>query len=320
MTAPTHRDREAPALVPLDPRAHTDTVWQLARDRDLAALGRAETTRAWITGRLTAPGLDARSDARLLPGPDGGPVGAVWLSSASGVSGWTAELVLGPDASADDGARLLAFAEERCAELLAGGEGELSCFVSEGEKAARAALHSRGFGSPHPYCRMAVTLDGELPRVPGVPGVVVRPLDGEQDLRTFHRVKNTAFAAEEAGKSEDGFDTWLEWWRTDPGVDPAQCALLEADGTAVGFANITDRMLDSRQAAYVRQIGVVPQARQRGLGSLLLLSVMHASRSRGRTAMVLTVDTANTPALALYHRLGWQVEARFDDFRRTVTR
>ncbi|MEU8673387.1 GNAT family N-acetyltransferase [Streptomyces sp. NPDC048560] len=318
MTAPARRVRET--LVPLDPCAHTDTVWQLARDRDLAALGRAETTRAWIAGRLTAPGLDARSEGRLLPGPDGSPVGAVWVSSTSGVSGWTAELVLGPDASVDDGALLLDFAERRCAALLAGDEGELSCFVSEGEKAARDALRARGFGSPHPYHRMAVTLDGGLPPVPRVPGTAVRPLAGEQDLRTFHEVKNRAFAAEEAGKSEDGFDTWLEWWRTDPGVDPAQCALLEADGRAVGFANITDRMAQSRQAAYVRQIGVVPQARQRGLGSLLLLSVMHASMSRGRTAMVLTVDADNAPALALYRRLGWQVEARFDDFRRTVTR
>ncbi|MGW8884020.1 GNAT family N-acetyltransferase [Streptomyces sp. NPDC055749] len=312
-----------PALLPLDPSAHTDTVWRLAHDRDLAALGRAETTRAWIAGRLTAPGIDARSDARLLPGPDGRPVGAVWLSSASGVSGWTAELVLGPEATAEDGSRLLEFAERRCGELLARGGlpagGELSCFVSEGEKAARAALDQRGFGSPHPYYRMAVTLDGELPQLPAaVPGTVARPLDGEQDLRTFHEVKNRAFAAEEAGKSEDGFDTWLEWWRTDPGVDPSQCALLEADGTAVGFANITDRMLDSRNAAYVRQIGIAPEARQRGLGSLLLLSVMHASRRRGRTAMVLTVDTDNAPALALYERLGWQVESRFDDFRRTV--
>ncbi|QNE74928.1 GNAT family N-acetyltransferase [Streptomyces finlayi] len=320
MTAPAPGDRGAPGLVPLDPDAHTETVWRLARERDLAALGREETTRAWITGRLTAPGLDARRDARLLPGADGRPVGAVWLSSASGIAGWTVELVLGPDATADDGARLLEFAERRCGEQPAGGEGELSCFVSEGEQAARAALHSRGYGSPHPYYRMAVTLDDALPQPPDVPGAVVRHLDGERDFRTFHAVKNTAYAAEEAGKSEDGFDTWLEWWRTDPGVAPAQCALLEVDGTAVGFANITDRMLESRDAAYVRQIGVAPHARQRGLGSLLLLSVMHASRSRGRTAMVLTVDTANAPALALYQRLGWRVETRFDDFRRTVTR
>ncbi|WP_328905869.1 GNAT family N-acetyltransferase [Streptomyces sp. NBC_00234] len=320
MTGPVHRAGDTPSLVPLDPRTHTDAVWRLARERDRAALGKEETTHAWITGRLTAPGLNAPSDGRLLYGPDGRPVGAVWLSSASGISGWTAELVLGPDATAEDAGLLLDFAGRRCGELLAGGEGELSCFVSEGEKTARAALHTRGFGSPHPYYRMAVTLDEALPRLPVVPGAVVRPLDGEQDLRTFHAVKNRAYAAEEAGKSEDGFDTWLEWWTTDPGVDPAQCALLEVDGTAVGFANITDRMRDSRDAAYVRQIGVAPQARQRGLGSLLLLSVMHASRRRGRTAMVLTVDTANTPALALYHRLGWQVEARFDDFRRTVTR
>ncbi|MER6998120.1 GNAT family N-acetyltransferase [Streptomyces sp. NPDC000410] len=312
----------ASALIPVDPGAHTDVIWQLARDRDLAALGRVETTRAWIAGRLSTPGLDPRHYARLLPGPDGEPVGALWLSSASGVSGWAAELVLGPRGSAADGARLLSFAELRCGEILAGrqGDGELSCFVSEGEKAAREALRTCGFGSPHGYYRMAVTLDGELPPAGPVPGAVVRAPLGEPDLRTFHAVKNSAYSAEEAGKREDEFGTWLEGWRTAPGVDPAQCALLETDGTAVGFANITDRMLDSRNAAYVQQIGVVPQARQRGLGSLLLLSVMHEARRRGRTGMVLTVDTANSPALALYRRLGWRVESRFDDFRRALVR
>ncbi|MEU5345596.1 MULTISPECIES: GNAT family N-acetyltransferase [unclassified Streptomyces] len=324
-----------PALVPIDPHAHTDTLWRLARDRDLAALGRVETARSWIAGRLASPGLDPRRDARLLQGADGEAVGALLLSSSSGVAGWTAELVLGPRGTAADGAELLSFAERRCGEILAeraretgeGGaeaqgqgesEGELSCFVSEEEKAARTALDTCGFGSPHAYYRMAVALDGPLPQAGVRPDAVVRPLRGEGDLRTFHSVKNSAFSAEEAGKREDGFETWLRWWKADPGVDPSQCALLEADGTAVGFANITDRMLDSRNAAYVRQIGVVPQARQRGLGSLLLLSVMHEAQRRGRTAMALTVDTANSPALALYRRLGWRVESRFDDFRRTV--
>jgi N-acetyltransferase len=325
VTAPLSRVEEAPALIPVDPDRHGDTIWRLARARDLAALGRVETTRSWIAGRLTAPGVEPRRDARLQPGPGPGTeaVGAVCVSGSSGVSGWNADLVLGPRATAADGAGLLSFAERRCRELLAqqseeASEAELSCFVSEGEHTARAALHACGFGSPRPYYRMAVALEDGLPQPRAVPGVVVRPPRDERDLRTFHRVKNSAFSSEEAGKQEDGFATWLRWWKTDPGVDPAQCALLEADGAAVGFANITDRMLDSRQAAYVRQIGVVPEARRRGLGRLLLSSVMHEAQRRGRTAMVLTVDAANAPALALYRRLGWQVESRFDDFHRMV--
>ncbi|GHH81151.1 hypothetical protein GCM10018793_38000 [Streptomyces sulfonofaciens] len=336
MTAPVRRDGTARALVPVDPGAHTDAIWRLARHRDLAALGRVETTRPWIAGRLTAPGLDPERDTRLLRDGAGEAVGAVWLNSSSGVAGWTAELVLGPRATVADGVGLLSFAEQRCGELLARGagrgqdpggggdgartasEGRLSCFVSEGETTARAALDACGFGSPHAYHRMSVALDGGLARTSPVPGAAVRPLRTEQDLRTFHAVKNSAFSAEEAGKCEDSFESWRQWWQADPGVDPAQCALLEADGTAVGFANITDRMRDSRNAAYVRQIGVVPEARKQGLGSLLLLSVMHRARRHGRTAMVLTVDAANLPALALYRRLGWQVESRFDDFERAV--
>ncbi|MGW0737771.1 N-acetyltransferase family protein [Streptomyces sp. NPDC002851] len=338
MTAPASGVAGEPAPVPVDPGLHADTIWRLARARDRAALGREETTWAWIVGRLTAPGLDPPRDARLLPGPDGEPVGAVWVSGTSGVAGWNAELVLGPRATEADGVRLLSFAEHRCRELLTerpgdpgqsvhatqapevpeAPEAELSCFVSEGEHTARAALHTRGFGSPHPYHRMAVTLDDGLPPAEPVPGAAARPLRDERDLRLFHAVKNRAYSAEEAGKQEDEFTTWVRAWQAAPGVDPAQCALLEADGAVVGFANITDRMLESRRAAYVQQIGIVPEARKRGLGQLLLSWVMDAARRRGRTAMVLTVDTENSPALALYRRLGWQVESRFDDFRRTV--
>lgn len=315
MTAPGIR--ETTDLLPIDPEAHLDAVWRLARERDRAALGRVETTRSWIEGRLTAPGANPRSDARMRLGPDGEPVGAVWVSRTSGVAGRTAELVLGPHATVSDGVELLSFAERRCREADAVGT-ELSCFVSAEEHTAREALRRCGFGSPRAYHRMAVALDGDLPSIDPAPGVVVRPPRGEEDMRAFHRVKNGAFSAEEAGKEEDGFAAWLRWWRADPGVDPAQCALLELEGSAVGFANVTDRMRDSRDAAYVRQIGVVPEARRRGLGRRLLLSTMHEARRRGRSAMVLTVDAANLPAFALYRGLGWEVEARFDDFHRTI--
>ncbi|WP_392668402.1 GNAT family N-acetyltransferase [Streptomyces sp. LN785] len=317
------RVRRTPYLHPLDPTVHTDAVWRLARARDLAALGRVETTRGWIAGRLTAPGADPARDARLCLGPGGDMVGAAWVGRTSGVAGRVVELVLGPEATRADGTGLLDFAVTRCRETLGGPDGveqaTLSCFVSEGEHTTRAALRDHGFGSPRAYHRMSVAPDGPLPPVPAVPGAVVRPLREEADLRAFHRAKNQAYAAEEAGKEEDSFDAWARWYRSDPGVDPEQCALLELDGRVVGFVNITDRMLDSRGVAYVRQLGIDPSVRGRGLGAVLLRWTLGEARRRGRTGMVLTVDQENVRARALYRRLGWRVESRWDDVRRTVT-
>ncbi|MFB8119572.1 GNAT family N-acetyltransferase [Streptomyces sp. NPDC056465] len=315
-------DGRTPGLRLLDPAVHTDTVWELARARDLAALGREETTRGWIAGRLTAPGADPARDARLCLGHGGGVVGAAWVSRTSGVAGWVVELVLGPRATGADGRELLDFAVTRCLEGLGGPDGAepatLSCFTSEGEHSTRAALRDHGFGSPRGYDRMSVALDGILTPVPAVPGAVVRPLREEADLRDFHRAKNQAYAAEEAGKEEDSYEAWSQWYRSDPGVDPEQCALLELDGRVVGFVNITDRMLDSRGVAYVRQLGIDPSVRGRGLGAVLLGWALGEARRRGRTGMVLTVDQENTRARALYRRLGWRVESRWDDVRRTV--
>ncbi|MFD9742515.1 GNAT family N-acetyltransferase [[Kitasatospora] papulosa] len=317
------RVHRTPELRPLDPAVHTDIVRDLARARDLAALGHEETTRRWIAGRLTAPGVDPARDARLCLGSGGEVTGAAWAGRTSGVAGWVVELVLGPRATVSDGRGLLDFAVARCREGLGGPDGSerasLSCFTSEGEYTTRAALRDHGFGSPRGYDRMSVALDGTPAPVPAVPGAVVRPLREEADLRAFHRAKNQAYAAEEAGKEEDSFDAWSRWYRSDPGVAPEQCALLELDGDVVGFVNVTDRMLESRGVAYVRQLGIDPSVRGRGLGAVLLGWALDEARRRGRTGMVLTVDRENVRARALYRRLGWRVESRWDDVRRTVT-
>ncbi|AEW99103.1 GNAT family N-acetyltransferase [Streptantibioticus cattleyicolor] len=309
-------------LVPIRPADHLPALVRLAADRDRAALGRVEVGATWIAGRLAAPGLDPEHDTALLTGSDGQVAGAVWLSRSSGRSAWDAELLLAPHATPDDAASLLDFAHRRCRTIAAGrpeGEVCLSCFVSERETALRIALSAYGFAAPRPYLRMSVPLGGATAGEPPVPGAVVRVPEGEAGLRAFHAVKNRAFSAEEAGMEPDGFEEWLRWTGADPGADPSQRALLELDGEPVGFANVTDRMAQTRGAAYLRQIGVLPRMRGRRLGAFLLRSVMAAARARGRGEMVLTVDTGNRAGLALYRATGWREESRFYDYAYRVT-
>ena len=68
----------------------------------------------------------------------------------------------------------------------------------------------------------------------------------------------------------------------------------------VGFALV--RM--SGEECEVLSIGVIPDARRRGVGRALLGSVARHAASRGATSMVLEVAEDNAPAMGLYHSLG----------------
>jgi ribosomal-protein-alanine N-acetyltransferase len=58
--------------------------------------------------------------------------------------------------------------------------------------------------------------------------------------------------------------------------------------------------------AEVLTIAVPPWARRRGVGRALMAAAMGAARAAGARVMFLEVDVANTPAVALYERLGFE--------------
>jgi ribosomal protein S18 acetylase RimI-like enzyme len=53
-------------------------------------------------------------------------------------------------------------------------------------------------------------------------------------------------------------------------------------------------------------VGLVPQARGRGLGTHLVNQAMHTALEQGATRLTLTVDFRNAPALRMYERLEFQ--------------
>ena len=53
-------------------------------------------------------------------------------------------------------------------------------------------------------------------------------------------------------------------------------------------------------------LGVVPEARGRGLGRQLAIKALRAARSGGATQLTLAVDARNFPAWHLYARLGFE--------------
>ena len=79
-------------------------------------------------------------------------------------------------------------------------------------------------------------------------------------------------------------------------------SLVALDGdTPVGLANLGLR----GERTWLGGVGVVPSHRRGGIGEQLTRALMDSARERGATEMLLEVITENTPAIALYEKLGF---------------
>lgn len=156
----------------------------------------------------------------------------------------------------------------------------------------------------------------EGPRVDGTPppGVRFEPWDpGRRDLlqallsETYVETLDCPGLAE-MRTTEDIVDGHLAAGEHDPALwtiawngDRAIGALLLAPSQAT----------DSVEVVY---LGLAPDARGRGLGRALLGHGMHLVRDRSERVLALAVDQRNTPAVALYARLGFRTVRRREAF------
>lgn len=76
----------------------------------------------------------------------------------------------------------------------------------------------------------------------------------------------------------------------------------------VGWCDVLPVRGEARAHAGVLGIGLVPQARHRGIGRALMEAALKKARSKGICRVELTVRADNDDALALYARLGFVVE------------
>ena len=62
-------------------------------------------------------------------------------------------------------------------------------------------------------------------------------------------------------------------------------------------------------------IGVAPNQRSKGLGGELLNAFIQASRLKGCHSVVLSVETENALAIALYEKAGFKITKTFSEGR-----
>lgn len=90
--------------------------------------------------------------------------------------------------------------------------------------------------------------------------------------------------------------------------DPTLWFLLTEDAKPLGCLILAD--IPSRQILDLVYLGLVPAARGRGLGRILMQQLLYESYARKSLLLSVSVDETNTPACKLYHRFGFSVQAR----------
>ncbi|MFI7413709.1 GNAT family N-acetyltransferase [Streptomyces sp. NPDC049627] len=171
-------------------------------------------------------------------------------------------------------------------------------------------MRQRGWYVVRRYHVLERLLDAGEDLVPDVPaGVRLRSCAGEADRARVHALYQSSFDRHFDFQPRT-YDQWLQ----DVDADALDWSLVWIAGTEeLGDAGFLIARDDREAMGWIRSIGVLRDARARGLGGLLLRHAFAAFAARGRATVGLGVDTANaTGAPALYARHGLTVHYAVD--------
>lgn len=135
------------------------------------------------------------------------------------------------------------------------------------------------------------------------------PLNGERFARVLESTYEGTLDCPELNAGERTGRNALEGHKLAGQFDARGWRLFQQDGDDIGIVLLTQHFPDPIWE--VVYIGVVPSARGRGLGRVLLIDTLRYAFAQGAWQVVLGVDSRNQPAIAMYEALGFtQIERR----------
>jgi ribosomal protein S18 acetylase RimI-like enzyme len=185
--------------------------------------------------------------------------------------------------------------------------GELETIVPSAAADLVGLYRDRGWVQAREILRMELDVTRE-PQPPVWPeGVAVRTYR-DDDAAAVHALMDEAFAAN--AEVVLPFDRWLPWMTGDPGFDAGVWFLAEAGADLVGACLCWAE-------GWVKDVGVRPAWRGRGLGEALLREAFAEFHRRGLATVGLKVDSDNpTGAVRLYERVGMLPDRSYIMFSR----
>jgi mycothiol synthase len=187
------------------------------------------------------------------------------------------------------------------------------------DPAAAALARKQGFARVRELLRMGMPLTQDLPAVELPEGVTMRTFRPGVDEQPLVEVNARAFS----WHPEQGALTVadVEAAEREEWFDPAGLFVVEREQRLVGFhwTKVHPAADGEDPVGEVYVVGVDPDAHGGGLGRALTAAGLVYLRERGLKRVILYVEGDNAPALAVYRKLGFSVEATAVQYERSVT-
>ncbi|WP_217254977.1 GNAT family N-acetyltransferase [Streptomyces sp. AC602_WCS936] len=301
----------SPAPVRPATLADAPAITGLLNEIDRIEIGRPETDQHTVEADLKHPETDLTRDSWLAFDDDRlVAYGLLW--DESGGERVDIDHYVLPDHQAT-GLRVLAAMEARALAKARDNGAEravVHLHLNTRPTTDTGLLTDRGWSVVRRYhvLRRAVDPASDLPPEPPA-GVRVRACATEADRRRVHELYQRAFA--------DHFDFQpreYALWLSDIDAERLDWSLVWiAETDDLGDAGFLLARDDREAMGWIRAIGVLREARGRGLGGFLLRHAFAHFAARGRDTVGLGVDTANaTGAPRLYGRAGMSVHYAVD--------
>ena len=210
-----------------------DAVADVLAAEDLTITGEVLYDPDFVRFQWTKPGVDLAKDAWVVEsGPSVIGHAIVIPDGDEVVTSWG--VVLPRHRGVGVGSALLDLVQGRGAERLRDG-GRLQHSVTDSDVAGAQMVTARGFEHVRSFRHMQIDLDGPITVPSPPPGVEIRTIDPERDLRSVHSIFVEAFR-DEWNYRVIPFEEWLQIDVEDESFDPSLW-LLATEGTeAVGRA------------------------------------------------------------------------------------
>lgn len=286
-------------------------ITELLNTVDEIEIGRRETDLPTVEADLKRPDIDLGRDSWLaFDGELLVAYGLLW--DDSGAERIDIDHYVLPDHQ-EVGARLLDAMQARALEKArANGANRAVVHLHLNTRPTldTSVIETRGWQVVRRYHVLRRAVDPARDLAPEPPaGVRIRSCTSDADRESVHRLYQASFA-----EHFDFQPRTYEQWLHDIDAGALDWSLVWIAGTEeTGDAAFLISRDDREAMGWIRSIGVLREARGRGLGGLLLRHAFAAFAGRGRDTVGLGVDTANaTGAPELYGRSGMTLHYAVD--------
>jgi len=299
--------------------ADAESIVDLATAHSVQVIGIADYTLDDARDDLSEPGFDPERDAHLVFGPQGRLAGYARANREGDSNQVDVDVVaVEPVIARWLVAQVLVRAKQIGAE-----HGHPQVVVDHGvyrdDKLLRAELEAAGFEPATAFHRMRVDHHGPVQPPTPPPGVVLHTVGDDEPLRRAAHGVFTASFADHFGFVAPAYDSWREKHEKKSTFAWTQLWVAEVGGRAVGVLECGDQYVADENCGYVTELGVLAEARGRGIAKYLLLHAFAVDANNNRAGTMLHVDSNNTtPALGLYESVGMRPVLVIDAWRRTL--